>query len=50
MSKRLAKRQDFKLEKLAKPIKVRNVNRSNNKGGLITYKVEVNMYYKGHVE
>jgi len=50
MSKRLAERQGFKLEKLNKPIKVRNVDGSNNKGGSITHKVEVNLFYRGHVE
>jgi len=38
------------LEKLAKPIKVRNIDRSDNRGGSITYKVEVNMYYKEYIE
>jgi len=50
MSKKLAERQGFKLEKLARPIKVRNVDRSDNRGGSITHKVEVDIYYKGHVE
>jgi len=50
MSKRLAERQGFKLEKLNKPIKVRNVDGSDNKGRLITHEVEVNLYYRGHVE
>ena len=50
MSKGLAKRQGFKLEKLNKPIKVRNIDRSNNKGGAITHEVEVNLYYRGHIE
>ena len=50
MSKKLAERQGFKLERLAKPIKVRNVDRSNNQGGSITHKVEVNLYYRGHIE
>jgi len=50
MNKKLAERQGFKLEKLNKPIKVKNVDGSNNKGGSITHEVEVNMYYKGHVE
>jgi len=50
MSKRLAEKQDFKLEKLARPIKVRNVDVSNNKGGLVIHEMEVNMYYKEHVE
>ena len=38
------------MEKLDKPIKVRNIDRSDNKKGSITYEVKVNMYYKGHVE
>ena len=50
ISKRLAKKQGFKLEKLDRPIKVRNVDRSDNRGGLITHKVEINIYYKGNVE
>ena len=50
MSKRLVERQSFKLEKLNKLIKVRNVDGSDNKGGSITHEVEVNLFYKGHVE
>jgi len=50
MSKKLAERQGFKLEKLNKPIKVRNVDGSDNKGGSITHEVEVNLFYRGHVE
>ena len=50
MSKGLAERQGFKLEKLNKPIKVRNVDGSDNKGGSITYEVEVNLYYRAHIE
>jgi len=29
---------------------VRNVDRTNNSRGAITYQVKVNVYYKGHVE
>jgi len=50
MSKRLAERQGFKLEKLNRPIKVRNMDGSDNKGGSITHEVEVNLYYRGHIE
>ena len=45
MSKRLAEKQGFKLEKLVRPIKIRNMDGSDNKEGLVTYEVEVNMYY-----
>jgi len=42
--------QSFKLEKLTRPIKIRNVDGSDNKGGSVIHEVEVNMYYQGHVE
>ena len=29
---------------------IRNVDRTNNSAGAITYQVEVNVYYKSHVE
>jgi len=50
MDKRMAARHGFKLQKLERPIMVRNVDGTNNSGGVITYQVEVNVYYKGHVE
>jgi len=50
MDKRMAARHGFKLQKLERPIMVRNVDGMNNSGGAITYQVEVNVYYKGHVE
>jgi len=50
MSKRLAEREGFKLEKLERLLKVRNVNRSNNSGKAITHEAEANVYYKGHME
>jgi len=50
MDKRMAARHGFKLQKLKRPIMVRNVDRINNSGGAITHQIEVNVYYKGHVE
>jgi len=50
MDKRIVARNGFKLQKLERPIMVRNVDRTNNSGGVITYLVKVNVYYKGHVE
>jgi len=50
IDKRTAAKHGFKLQKLDRPIAVRNVNRTNNSGGAITYQVECNVYYKGHVE
>jgi len=38
------------LIKLEKPILVRNVDGTGNSGGAILHEVEVNVYFKGHVE
>jgi len=50
MNKRMATRHGFKLQKLNRPIMVKNVNRTNNSGGAIIYQVECNVYYKDHIE
>jgi len=50
MSKSLAQRGGYRLIKLDQPLQVRNVDGTRNSGGAITHEVEVNMFYKGHVE
>ena len=50
MDKKTAAKHGFMLKKLERPIMVRNVDRTNNSRGAITYQVEANMYYKGHIE
>jgi len=50
MSKKCTERGGFKLIKLEKPILVRNVNGTGNSRGAILHEVEVNIYFKGHVE
>ena len=50
MGRKLAEKGEYKLIKLNWPIQVRNVDGTGNSGGAITYEVEVNMFYKGHVE
>jgi len=50
MSSEFARKQGFKLKKLERPMQVRNVDGSFNKEGPIENTVEVNVYYKGHVE
>ena len=50
MDKKMAAKHRFRLQKLERPVAVRNVNRTNNSGGAIIHQVEVNMYYKSHVE
>jgi len=50
MDKKIIAKHRFKLQKLDRPVTVRNVDRTNNSKGAITYQVEVNMYYKSYVE
>jgi len=50
IDKRAASKHGFMLQKLERPIKVRNVDGTNNSRGAITYQVEVNIYYKSYVE
>ena len=50
MDKKTVAKHGFKLQKLKRPIVVRNINGTNNSGGAITHQMEVNVYYKNHVE
>jgi len=50
MSKGLVQKGGYKLMKLDRPLQVRNVDGTGNSGGAIMHEVEVNMFYKGHVE
>jgi len=50
IDKQMAARHGFKLQKLERPIAVKNVDRTNNSGEAITHQVEANMYYKVYVE
>ena len=50
MDKDFAEEQGFKLEKLDRPVEVKNVDRTSNEGGRIEYEVQCNMYFEGHVE
>jgi len=45
-----AKEKGFKMEKLKKPLLVRNIDGTANVGGAIMYQVECNIFFKGHVE
>ena len=45
-----AKEKGFKMEKLKSLLLVKNVNRTVNVGRVITYQVECNMFFKGHVK
>ena len=50
MDKKMVAKHGFKLQKLNRPVTVRNVNGTNNSGGAIIHQVEVNVYCKSHVE
>ena len=45
MSSEFARKQEFKLKKVERPIYVRNIDNSFNKEEPIEYTVEVNIYY-----
>jgi len=50
MDWKIAAKHGFRLQKLERPIVVRNVNGMNNSTKAITYQIETNVYYKSHVE
>ena len=50
MDQKMAVRHRFRLQKLERPIVVRNIDRTNNSTEAITYQVEVNVYYKSYVK
>jgi len=50
MDRQMAARHGFKLQKLEKPLLIRNVDGTNNSRGAITHQVECNVFYKGHME
>jgi len=50
MDRQTVARHGFKLQKLERPLIVKNVNGTANSGGAITHQVECNVFYKGHVK
>ena len=50
VDKKLIEEYGFKLEKLDRPIEVKNIDGTNNSRGNITYVLEYNVFYKGHSE
>jgi len=50
MDRQTAARHGFKLQKLERPLMVKNVDGMVNSGGAITHQVKCNVFYKGHVE
>ena len=50
MDKKMAARHRFRLQKLKRPVIVRNIDGTNNSKRAITHQVEVNIYYKNYVK
>jgi len=50
MDRQTAARHGFKLQKLKRPLMVKNIDRTVNSGGAITHQVECNVFFKGHIE
>jgi len=50
MDREMAQKHDFKMMKLKRPLRVKNVDGTKNSGGKITHQVEVNIFYKNHVK
>ena len=50
MGRKIVAKHGFRLQKLERPVMVRNVDGTNNSGGAITHQVKVNVYYKSYIE
>ena len=50
MDTTFAQKKGFKMEKLKKPLLVRNVDGIVNAGGAIMHQIECNMFFKGYIE
>jgi len=48
--KKFVEKNGFKMKKLDRAVKVRNVDGTENNGGTVTHEIECNVYFKGHVE
>jgi len=50
MDRKIAAKYGFKLQKLERLVVVKNIDSMNNSLGAIIHQVEVNVYYKNHIE
>jgi len=50
INRKIVAKHEFRLQKLERLVVVRNIDGTNNSMGTITHQVEVNMYYKSHIE
>ena len=49
-NKKFVEKNSFKLEKLDRLVRIRNVDGTRNSRGLVAYEIEVNVDYQGHIE
>jgi len=50
IDREMTKKHSFKITKLERLLKIKNMNETENNGGNITYQIKVNVFYKSHVE
>jgi len=50
MDRKIAAKYGFKLQKLERLVVVKNIDSMNNSLEAIIHQVEVNVYYKNHIE
>jgi len=48
--KKFVEKNSFKLEKLDRLVRIRNVDGTRNSRGLVAHEIEVNVDYQGHIE
>jgi len=48
--RKFVKKNGFKLKKLERPVRIRNMDGTKNSERLVTYEIKMNVYYQGHVE
>jgi len=50
IDKKMEAKHGFRLQKLERPVRVKNIDGTYNSRGTITYQIEVNVYYKSRVK
>ena len=50
MNRKIAAKHEFRLQKLNRPVMVRNVDSTNNSTEAITHQIKVDIYYKNHIK
>ena len=48
--RKFVEKNGFKLEKLERAVRIKNVDGTENSGRMVTHETECNVYYKGHVK